>query len=256
MFFFLSKTFANSAFPIPLLILALLIVFIFYRRRWARVMLIITLCTISVLSLPLTANLLLSWLEIPPVKIDDLAPQYDAVVVLTGMTNLRITADGSRKNGVEFEGAVDRIIAGIQIIHSGKAQSLILSGGSGDLFNQGALEAPRLKEFAVSMGIAEQQIIVEKRSRNTFENAKYTAQIARENGFDTLLLITSSFHMRRALACFQKQELNPDVFPVDFRSYRRFYPNDLIPSSEALADVRIVERELIGLLAYKLRGYI
>ena len=252
MFFFLSKTLGLLILPLPLLILSLVLVLIFYRRRWARRLLLIVLVPLTLLSTRFVANVLLTELEVPLVDRNRLKTDYDAVVVLTGMTNLR----ASQNEPIEFEEAVDRILSAIQFINLGKAQNLIISGGSGNLFNQNDKEAPRLQRFAMAMGIEEEHIFVEDTSRNTYENAKNTTQLVHLHGFDSLLLITSAFHMRRALACFEKQDLEPDIFPVDFRSYRQFYPADLIPSSAALSDVRIVIKEVLGLIAYKLRGYI
>ena len=134
------------------------------------------------------------------------------VVVLTGMMDL----NAARMDTPEFSDSVDRILAGIEMVRSGRAAILMISGGSGDLFDQSQKEAPLLSEFAEWCGLSEDQIVIESASRNTYENALYSAELIQQQGWKRVLLVTSAFHMRRAAACFRKQMIDADLLPVDY----------------------------------------
>lgn len=102
--------------------------------------------------------------------------------------------------------------------------------------------------------------MVEDASRNTYENALYSKNLLSQQGEveQQYLLITSAFHMPRAKACFDKVGLDVDTFSADFRTDEHKFTPDvlLIPSSAAIGNWEIVIRELLGMVAYKLRGYI
>ncbi|MFQ5354408.1 MAG: YdcF family protein [Thermodesulfobacteriota bacterium] len=106
----------------------------------------------------------------PP--LDSAAVRSDAIVVLTGGRG--------------------RIDEGLWLLQSGRAEVLILSGvnaraGLKDIFPEG------LKKRLAT------RIILEKESRNTYENAIAVDRLLKARGFDSIILITSSYHMRRAL---------------------------------------------------------
>ena len=133
---------------------------------------------------------------------------------------------------------------------------LLLSGGSGSLFRQDVKEALLMRKLAMDAGVESDRILVERTSRNTFENARETAALMREENLHDILLITSAFHMRRSLACFEKQGLHPDIYPVDFRSDRSHSLFNFVPSSFALFRTTTVIREILGLVSYKIQGHI
>ncbi len=252
MFFILSKTLARFAYPLPLLILVLLVIVLFYRRRWARSTLGVALVGIYVLSLPFTANRLLHWLEAPRVSPQDLRPPYDVLIVLSGAVDLSLSQPGR----LEFTGAVDRILAGMRLLREGVGKTLLISGGSGDLFNQRASEARLLKDFVLAFGVPEERLVIDAVSRNTYENAVQTARLMRRHDFQRALLITSASHMRRSLAVFHKQGIAPDPYPVDFGARLGVTPFSFVPTSGALHRTEGVMREVLGLIMYRLAGYL
>ena len=96
----------------------------------------------------------------------------------------------------------------------------------------------------------------EKDAVNTYENAKFTKSLLPKNS-GKVLIITSGFHLKRALACFKKQTINADGFAATPISDN--YPfkwQDLIPAMGAFRDADILANEIIGLAVYKILGYI
>jgi uncharacterized SAM-binding protein YcdF (DUF218 family) len=204
------------------------------------------------LSIPYTANRFIHWLEVPRVAPAALRPPYDVVIVLSGMVDLAV----SRKGQLEFSGKVDRILAGIAFVKQGIGKQLLISGGSGKLFAQDTKEAILLQTFALQLGLTAEQVLVETASRNTYENAAYSATVLRTHRLQHALLITSAAHMRRSVAVFHKQGIFPDTYPVDFHASTEITPLSFLPSVGSLAKTTDVIHELVGLMTYRLQGYL
>ena len=103
-----------------------------------------------------------------------------------------------------------------------------------------------------------EDILIEDISRNTYENAKYAKELIIDHELKgPFLLSTSACHMRRSLACFDKQELQVDAFPVDYLSGKReFNPDRLFrPKSHVLKSWNALIHEWVGFLFYKIAGY-
>jgi uncharacterized SAM-binding protein YcdF (DUF218 family) len=252
MFFVLSKILPSLAFPLPLCFLALLVILVFYHRLWARRALLAVVVCLYGLSIPYTANRFMHWLEVPRVAPTALRPPYDVVIVLTGMVDLAV----SRRGRLEFTGGVDRILAGIDFVKQGIGKQLLLSGGSNKLFVQDTKEATLLQTFALQLGLTAEQVLVETASRNTYESAAYSATVLRMQRLQRALLITSAAHMRRSVAVFHKQGIFPDTYPVDFRASTEITPLSFLPSVKSLARTTDVIHELVGLIMYRLQGYL
>ncbi|MBR9998409.1 MAG: YdcF family protein, partial [Cyclobacteriaceae bacterium] len=138
---------------------------------------------------------------------------------------------------------------------------ILLSGGSGRLLDNDLKEARGLFDYLIFSGVNEADILIEDSSRNTRENALYSKNVLEKNGLagKKHLVFTSAFHLRRAMLCFRKVNLNVDGFSTDFRGdFKRSFTPDklLIPDPEAYSDWQLIIRELEGLLFYKISGYI
>ena len=252
MFFVLSKILRFLVYPVPLGFLALLGIVIFYHCRWARKGLLVVLALFYGLSIPYTANHFMHWLEVPRVDAKTLRPPYDAVIVLSGMLSTPLAQQGY----IEFSEAADRMLAGITLVQQGLGKTLLVSGGSGNLFDQHTSEARLLQVFALQLGLSADQVLVEASSRNTYENALHTANMLRAHQLHHTVLITSALHMRRAMAAFHRQGIFPDTYPVDYRATDIVTPFSFVPSAACLEKVTAVLHELIGILAYRVQGYI
>ena len=194
------------------------------------------------------------WLERPRPAPEILRQHYDVAIVLTGIVHLR----RSRPGHLEFGEAVERILEGITIVKQGIADKLLIVGGSGDLFDRSLNEASVLRTFALEFGLRDKQVLVEEVSHNTYESAVNAAQIIRAGNYRQLILITSAAHMYRAAAAFPKQGLFPKPYPVDFQSNggRGIGLFDFFPSATTLATTTSIVHELLGVVMYRIHGYI
>jgi uncharacterized SAM-binding protein YcdF (DUF218 family) len=128
---------------------------------------------------------------------------------------------------------------------------LIFSGGSGALLRAQTPEAETAGRLFTALGVAKERLLLESQSRDTYQNAQLSARLLSPKPGERWLLVTSGWHMPRAMGCFRRAGFNVEAWPVDYRaSVARF--NDSIP--EGLRRVDLVLREYVGLLAYYLAG--
>jgi uncharacterized SAM-binding protein YcdF (DUF218 family) len=198
------------------------------------------------------ADLLLLPLELPFEQ--QTAPEaFDAIVVLSGMVDLQRSHAGR----IELNSSSDRIIAGILLAKDYPDALLILSGGSGNLFDQSNSEANLMKSLALRFGISEARIRVDLHSRNTYENAVASKTILATANISSFVLVTSASHMKRALGCFRKVALNPIPYAVDFRNHLGQYGLfSFLPQAGSLRESTAAIHEYVGIITYKLRGYL
>ncbi|MDR7131029.1 uncharacterized SAM-binding protein YcdF (DUF218 family) [Algoriphagus sp. 4150] len=110
-------------------------------------------------------------------------------------------------------------------------------------------------------GVPAEDIMIEDQSKNTYENSLFTKTFLKEKGIDIdqeFILITSAFHMKRAQACFDKVGLATESFPTDYYSHDTKYdiPTLLFPDPYSIFIWHKLSKEWIGILVYKLVGYI
>jgi uncharacterized SAM-binding protein YcdF (DUF218 family) len=106
-----------------------------------------------------------------------------------------------------------------------------------------------------ALGVAHDRIAAEDRSRNTLENAAYSLRLARPKPGERWLLVTSAYHMPRAMAAFRAVGFVVEAYPVDWRTRG---PGDLTRPfgslAEGLRQTDTAVREWVGLLVYRLTG--
>lgn len=255
MFFLLSKV-LDVVLPPTVWLLALLLAALVARpprrpRQWLRAAVALLLVGTN----PALVNeALLAW-EGPPVPLAALPPTADAAVLLTGITE----ADKSPHDRVYLGYGADRLTNALWLYRAGRVRRIIISGGSGAVLGKAHTEAADLATLLRLAGVPPAAILLEDRSRNTHENAVFTQQLlAAHPGLDTLVLVTSAFHQRRALGCFRRVGLRPVPFPAGFRSTDRRPTPDywLVPSPEALNNWSLLVHEVAGWLTYKALGYV
>lgn len=161
--------------------------------------------------------------------------------------------------GLEFNKAADRLVAAINLYSSGVVEEIILSSGVHPNDLPELTEALISKELLMDAGIPAEAILEEGHSWNTHENAVYTAELIQENGGErSCILVTSAFHMNRALRCFQKEGLNTTPYPVDYISGGQVCMGlgCLLPSMRVLIDWQIIIKEKVGMVVYDLKGWV
>lgn len=177
---------------------------------------------------------------------------YEYGVVLSGMTYY-----DTEHNRVNFLRSSDRIWQAVKLYSDGTISKILITGGPASFFYKDTVESVVLRDYLVNIGIPSSDILVEEEARNTHENALFTSQLLNGQS-DSLLLITSALHMRRAFGCFKKAGLNCDTFPTDYYSGTRQWNIDnlFFPSPNVLFKWNAFIHELVGVLIYRLMGYI
>ena len=193
-------------------------------------------------------NISKQW-EIKPKNISDLSSNYKYGIVLGGFSSYNKDV-----KHIDFNEFSDRLITAIELYNLQKIDTILISGGNGLLINDGMKESEWTYNFLLNFGVDSNRIIIENRSRNTMENASYTADIINDNK-ETSLLITSAVHMRRAKMCFSKNNITVDVFTTDNTSSDILLTFDylLIPNSVALKKWEFLIHEWIGFMIYKIK---
>ena len=261
--FFLSKLLPQLIYPLGLGLLLQLIAIGGRKRRWALPLSITGWLVIAVPAMPVVSDALLRQLEDQAAALTPKSiPQADAVLVLGG----GIRPAPAKGLGVEVNEAGDRLLCGVRLWKQGKAPVLITSGArvSFQPNDPIAPEAVLSQQLAQELGVPASAVLLNDQARTTAEEAQRINQLAAEQGWNQLILVTSAFHMPRALASFQQQS-DLEIIPVacDYRLDPQHQNQafswgelliDLIPSSGSLNQTTQVLKEHLGLLVYKLRG--
>ncbi|MCK5823186.1 MAG: YdcF family protein, partial [Bacteroidales bacterium] len=219
MFFFFSKLLLFTITPI-VWIIALLLVSLFVKKAIIKkYCLIISVALLLFFSNSFILDEFMRAWEINAVQDFELKQSYDYGIVLSGMTSY--DTDYKRLN---FMRSSDRLLQTIKLYKQNRIKKIFISGGSGSIIGYKYCEAAGLKNYLIKIGIPKEDIITEKNSRNTRENAEFTAKILLNKEQPvTCLLITSAFHMRRSKGCFDKAGLIVDIYPTDRYAGQRKY---------------------------------
>ena len=250
----LSKILPQLIYPFSLALLLLLlgIGFVLFGRRWKGLLVVfISFVVLVVAGSPVSKSLYANHERSFPITPVGSSPQGDAIVVLGGDVAIpnspRVT---SQLNG-------NRLIHAYRLYRAGKAPVILISGGN--VFPQEGLdpEAFYSRRLLEEFGVPSDAILLESDSRNTHENAVRTRKILGAIGIDQILLVTSGFHMKRAVLTFEKSGF--DVIPspsgisvVDYAQPRLL---DWWPSLGNLKRAQILIHEKIGLMVYRIRGW-
>ncbi len=172
----------------------------FYRRRLALLLGVIAVGWLYTWSLPVPSLWLRHQVEssYPPIPVRDL-PKADAIVILGG--GMHAPRDSLRYPNLEA--AADRIWHGARLYHAGKAPLLVLSGGVDPDSTDLLPEAVAMQIFLRDLGVPDAALLLEDRSRNTRQNAQFSAELLKARNIRRVLLVTSALHMRRARALFE-----------------------------------------------------
>ena len=190
--------------------------------------------------------------ELKPRKYQELKV-YDAGIVLGGM--LWYDKEFDR---LQFTRSTDRAVQAIELYKRGIIKKIFFTGGSGSILHPDMKEGIFAKRFLITMGIPEQDILIENESNNTRENALFTKRIIdKEIPDGKFLLITSAFHMRRSLGCFEQVGMKPDYYTSDRYSGPRKFEFDYLfmPNSQAFEEWKMLLHEIVGYVVYKISGY-
>jgi uncharacterized SAM-binding protein YcdF (DUF218 family) len=251
MFFILSKTLNFLLSPFNWLLLLLLWFLLTKKQPRKKKLGVLLFCTFLFFSNPyIIHKIVLAWQY--PQKEMKTGETYETGILLAGFVGF----ETKTKQGY-YGGASDRFIQAVRLYKLGHIQKILVTGGSGSIWRQQYKEADFVKEQLMQMGVNSDAIIIDNQSRNTYENGVNTKHL-----LDSLqlrppyLLITSSMHMRRSMRVFQKQGMNPALFPCNFRAINnpQNFAEIFMPSIRAFDDWDAFLKEAFGLLIYKITG--
>jgi len=184
----------------------------------------------------------------PIPDLDDNPPQ--GIIVLSGAEN----ADATLKLGqVVLSESAERLTVFVALARRFQNARLVVSDSSEIIINQNKLGAETARQLFGDMGLMISRVEFENNARNTYENAVYSKKLVQPLKSDRWLLITSAFHMPRAVACFRKQGWDVIPYPVDYRGSRNAFNYKFSPI-DSLALLSLGLREWLGLISYKIMG--
>lgn len=170
------------------------------------------------------------------------SPHGDVIVMLGG---------GAMPDSPDVDGVgslcaspANRLLATVRLYHRLHVPILI-SGGQ--VYSDSGAEAKIARRVLVSLGVPEKDILVEAESVNTTENAKFSSRILKEKGFSRPILVTSAFHMKRAVLNFEGAGVSVVPYPTDYMVSHHpvFHYTKLRPQTEALYDNVTVLQETL-----------
>lgn len=256
MFFALSKTLGLMLLPTNFLIeLGLLGVLLLMTRfgRFGRKLLVVSIVMLALCGFTPLGNLLMYPLEarFPPWDASHGAP--DGIVVLGGGID---TDPSAAHDEATFNSSAGRIISAAMFAHRYPNARILYSGGNANLVSDtSAREADYALKVFEGLGIPRDRLIMERESRNTFENAEFSKKLADPKPGERWLLMTSAFHMPRSVGIFRKVGFAVEPCPVDWRLAGRASLYDFPPlAEEGLQHTNLAVREWMGLIAYRLTG--
>jgi uncharacterized SAM-binding protein YcdF (DUF218 family) len=256
-FFVLSKTLGVAMIPTNFLVgLGLLGALLMLTRLAAlgRKVLVFAILVLAICAFSPLGNILLYPLESRFPAWDARGGAPDGIVILGGPIDSDLSV--ARDTPV-IRSAADRIVAGAALARRYPNARVIFSGGSPNLISNDAREADYAAMIFDSLGIDRSRLIMERRSRNTLENAEFSKALANPKPGERWLLVTSAYHMPRSVGLFRKAGFPVEPYPVDWRIATRL---DLLSfttlATDGLIRTDLATREWIGLTAYRLNGKI
>lgn len=176
---------------------------------------------------------------------------YAGVVVLGGAFERAALQRGREQ--VQLNAHAERLTEAVALARAQPGLTVVFTGGCVDVGEGCVPEAELARRFFTHMGLAPERVMYEAASRTTFENAVLTAQLPGVDKTHPWLLLTSAWHMPRAMAAFRAQGWNVTPWPADFRSADHT-PWTSYSLNRGVQQWHFVLHECLGLLAYWVSG--
>lgn len=254
MFFTLSKVFWFLASPDNLLLVALLAaaaLSFFGRGDWSRwILRAVALAAFLIATVPAGAYVIAKLENRFPAD-PPLPARIDGILILGGVINPPLSAD---RMSPQIGSAVERITVGAELATRYPDAKIIFSGGSGDPFNPEMREAHYAPPLFEQLGLGRERILYDDQARNTAENAEIMLKLAKPAPGDNWLLVTSAFHMPRAVGTFRQAGWTVIPYPVDFSTARMPDFGLTFSLRSGLGSLQLAIHETIGLIVYKITG--
>jgi uncharacterized SAM-binding protein YcdF (DUF218 family) len=222
--------------------------------RTGRVVALAGVAALMVMNFSSVGKIILRPLEMRfPLPAADMPAPY-GIIVLGGA----IDDDLTRKHGeVDLLEGASRLTEAALLARRFPQAKIFYTGGSAVALGGESHEAEEARDLLVGLGVARERIDIETKSRNTDENARFSAAILKPQTGQVWLLVTSAFHMPRSMGLFRKAGFDVVAYPVDYRTYGdgRDYRAELFRVNE-LSLFDLATHEWAGLTAYYFAGKI
>ena len=172
----------------------------------------------------------------------------DGIVVLGGSVDSTISAARGAAALTEYG---DRMTAAAILARRHPDARILVTSGEAAIVPKGVSEGPYMRQLLVDLGVAEDRIEVEGRSRNTAENALNTRRLVGAAPDERWVLVTSAFHMPRAVGCFRRLGWDISPYPVDYKTTGQGGTIGFNLRA-GLERVHLAMKEWIALVAYRL----
>ncbi len=189
------------------------------------------------------------WFLASPLKILQAPQKTDCIVVFAG---------GDGESGQAGQGYEERVENAVQLYKQGYARHIIFSSGYSYAFKETLI----MKGLAELLGVPEEAIILEDKSKNTYENVKFSKDILKRNGWNSIILVSSPYHMRRVSLVFKKQarEIEVTYAPIPSSLFYSHPDRDIrgrkIWKQINLRQIKAILHEYLGIVYYWYKGWI
>src|SRR3954464_4419954 len=255
MFFVLAKVLGFFALPSNILISLGVLGLVLMATRFARAgrrLAVTALILLAIAGLSPLGNALILPLEerFPPWD-----PARGAPTGIISLGGALDTVVSEPRGEVALNEAAERMTAMAELARRYPDARIVFSGGSGRIIYDGVTEASLAARLFESFGIARERIVLEDKSRDTDENARFTKEMVQPKPGQRWLLVTSAHHMPRAIGVFRAAGFPVEAYPVDYRTRGAI---DLLRPFATLGDglrrTDTAMREWVGLVIYRIVG--
>jgi uncharacterized SAM-binding protein YcdF (DUF218 family) len=181
-----------------------------------------------------------------------LPEHIDGILVLGGAVDPAISLTYGE---TAFNGSVARVLGGMKLARQHPEAMLALIGGEGGFAPVGFAESRATLGFIIEQGIAPERVHVEERSRSTRENAVYARELLHPKPRENWILVTSAFHMPRAVGSFDAVGWPVIPYPVDYKIDPKTGLGANFSLLDGLGAITLAGKEWAGLVGYRLMGW-
>lgn len=256
MLFYLSKIFWFLIQPLNLAIFLLAFSLLVAWFGWRKLGGFTALLSFLILALS-------SWTSLGALMLNPLEERFQRPPLPNKVAGIVVLGGGFEgavnlaRGGYDINSGGDRFLEAAVLARRYPGAKVVVSGGTGTLVLEGEGDADTAPKLFEALGVPASRLVLETESRNTYENVENIRQLITPGPNETWLLVTSAFHMPRAMGLFRKAAIPVQPWPVDYRTsgnegigVMRDNPAD------SLQTTTMAVREWIGLIAYKFVGRI
>lgn len=250
MFFELSKILWTLAQPVNLLFifLAIATLLLWWRPPVGRVMITVLVVLAWIAAAFPIGDYYLREIE-NKYPVPALSERVDGIILLGGFT----WPEGTEAHHqLQTDAKADRFLIFAQLAQKYPDAKLVFTGGSGNPLRQDVREADLVKELWINLGYDPARVMWERESRNTYENALFSKNLANPQPGENWVLVTSALHMPRSVAIFEKQDWKVIPYPADYVTNNQSIWRYEFSVMDNLWRLMAAMREILGMFVYQM----